>query len=55
MKISELEDAPAWLVEAKTENADVVMRDGLIVWLGGEWLGGYAYTKNPPTGGEGKT
>lgn len=46
MKISELPNAPDWLKNAWTENADVVMDGKLVVWRGGyfrggEFLGGY--------------
>ena len=40
MKISELKNAPKWLIEANTENADVEMDDGIVVWRGGDWRGG---------------
>jgi hypothetical protein len=40
MKISELENAPQWLLEAKTEDADVIIVDGCVVWFGGTWHGG---------------
>ncbi len=42
MKISELKNAPEWLVLAKTENADVELHPdyGYVVWRGGEWRGG---------------
>ena len=40
MKISELKNAPKWLIEANTENADVEMDDGIVVWRGGDWWGG---------------
>ena len=40
MKIEELVDAPQWLRDADTENADVSVQDGQIVWHGGVWRGG---------------
>jgi hypothetical protein len=40
MKISELPNAPDWLKEAKTENADVDWKCGYIVWHGGVWRDG---------------
>ena len=40
MKISDLKDAPQWLLDAKTDNADVEIIDGRVVWYGGTWYGG---------------
>jgi len=50
MKISELKNAPQWLLDADTLNADVVLNGDIIqwcdgvwwdgVWRGGEWCGG---------------
>ena len=45
MKISELKNAPQWLIDADTLNADVVWNGDIIqwrdgVWCGGEWRGG---------------
>jgi hypothetical protein len=41
MKISELKNAPEWLVMADTKNADVdYNRFGQVVWNGGYFLGG---------------
>jgi hypothetical protein len=40
MKISELNNAPQWLIDARTENADVGFIDGRVVWRGGDWRGG---------------
>jgi hypothetical protein len=41
MKISELSNAPAWLVRAITENADIeIDARGRVVWRGGDWHGG---------------
>ena len=40
MKISELHNAPQWLLDANTNNADVELNDGVVVWRGGDWWGG---------------
>ena len=41
MKIEELENAPEWLVLAKTRNADVeVTGGGWVTWKSGDFLGG---------------
>ena len=41
MKISELVNAPAWLVNAVTENADVeISAYGWVTWNSGNFLGG---------------
>ncbi len=40
MRISELPNAPTWLKEAKTFNADVNIVDGVVIWLDGTWLDG---------------
>ena len=41
MKISELKNAPEWLVLANTQNADVEMTDwGWVIWKGGDFRGG---------------
>ena len=42
MKISELKNAPEWLVLANTTNADVEIHPdfGYVIWNGGELLGG---------------
>ena len=40
MKISELVNAPQWLLDADTVNADVRIVDGLVVWSCGDFLGG---------------
>ena len=43
MKISELKDAPQWLLDANTSNADVEWdcdKHNYVVWCGGEWRGG---------------
>ena len=41
MKISECKNAPAWLVSAETENANVeVLSNGWVIWYGGNFLGG---------------
>ena len=46
MKISELKNAPEWLVLAKTENADVELTkvwwsdQPWVIWNGGNFLGG---------------
>ena len=41
MKISECKNAPAWLVSAETENANVeVLSSGWVIWYGGDFLGG---------------
>jgi len=43
MKISELTDAPAWLKDANTEDADVEIRDGIVTWHNGVWRGTVAF------------
>ena len=41
MKISECKNAPAWLVSAETENANVeVLSSGWVIWYGGHFRGG---------------
>ncbi len=41
MKISECPNAPQWLRDAKTENADVeVLTSGWVIWNSGNFLGG---------------
>ena len=40
MKIEDLKDCPEWLMLAKTQNADVTMCDGIVVWRNGMWLDG---------------
>ena len=40
MKISELRNAPQWLLEASTENADVDLVSGFVIWNGGVFSGG---------------
>ena len=40
MKISELTNAPQWLLDADTRDADVEIKDGIVIWHGGDWLGG---------------
>ena len=41
MKISELKNAPEWLVKADTKNADVEINTwGEVIWNGGEFRGG---------------
>jgi hypothetical protein len=40
MKICELADAPDWLKEATTENENVALVDGCVIWYGGDWYGG---------------
>ena len=41
MKISECKNAPQWLIDAKTENANVEIDDsGYVTWYGGTWCGG---------------
>lgn len=52
MKISELPNAPQWLLDATTENADVEYNPyGIVIWLNGDFRGGnfwsVACTKNP--------
>jgi hypothetical protein len=42
MKISEWPNAPQWLRDARTENADVeISESGYVTWRGGTWHGGY--------------
>ena len=41
MKIEELENAPQWLLDAETENADVEIIYGRVNWYGGDWRGGH--------------
>ena len=41
MKITELKNCPQWLLDAKTENADVEVEiGGKIIWHSGIWWGG---------------
>ncbi len=41
MKISEWPNAPQWLRDARTENADVeISESGYVTWRGGTWHGG---------------
>jgi uncharacterized protein YjbI with pentapeptide repeats len=41
MKISDIKNAPEWLVLAKTENADVdITQYGWVIWNSGNFLGG---------------
>lgn len=40
MKISELTNAPQWLLDADTRDADVEIKDGIVIWHGGDWRGG---------------
>lgn len=40
MKISELKDAPQWLLDARTEYADVEIINGVVHWYDGVWFGG---------------
>ena len=45
MKIEELKNAPQWLLDAKTRDADVEIINGVVhwhdgVWYDGEWHGG---------------
>lgn len=41
MKIEELENAPQWLLEADTKNANVGMINGRVHWYDGIWEGGH--------------
>ena len=43
MKISELTNCPKWLKEARTENADVEIIDGVVHWRSGTWNSGVWY------------
>ena len=40
MKINELVNAPQWLVDASTKNANVEIKNGAVVWYGGDFLDG---------------
>ena len=40
MKIEELENAPQWLLDAYTENADVEILSGVVYWYDGSWKNG---------------
>jgi hypothetical protein len=40
MRKTELENCPQWLMDARTENEDVVIEFGKVVWRGGTWWGG---------------
>ena len=40
MKISELKNAPQWLIDADTLNADVVWNGDIIQWCDGVWRDG---------------
>ena len=61
MKISELKNAPQWLIDAETANADVTVFGGVVTWNygiwedgiwkegtweGGTWEGGFIYDKD---------
>ena len=41
--ISLLHDAPQWLRDAATEDADVTIEDGRVIWHGGTWHAGIWY------------
>lgn len=40
MKITDLNNAPKWLLDANTTNADVEITDGVVIWHDGVWYGG---------------
>ena len=40
MRIEELANAPQWLLDAKTVDANVEIVCGVVVWMGGTWQGG---------------
>ena len=40
MKIHELENAPQWLLDANTYNANVDIIDGVVHWYDGSWFDG---------------
>ena len=40
MKISELENAPQWLLDARTYNANVEIINSAVFWNGGDWFDG---------------
>ena len=40
MRISELKDAPAWLKAARTENENVEIANGRVLWHDGVWHDG---------------
>ena len=40
MRITDCADAPQWLRDARTENADVSIIDGTVVWKSGTWQRG---------------
>ena len=40
MKIEELENAPQWLLDAKTEDADVEILSGVVYWYDSSWKNG---------------
>jgi len=40
MKIAKLKNAPQWLLDANTQNADVEIVDERVLWRGGVWVSG---------------
>lgn len=40
MRIDELENAPKWLRDARTRNADVEIKNSVVIWHDGLWLDG---------------
>ncbi len=40
MRKTELENCPEWLMQATTENENVEIIDGCVIWQGGTWQGG---------------
>ncbi len=49
MRISELKDAPKWLLRATVENEDVEIVNGRVIWKSGIWIDGiwhYGVWKN---------
>ena len=40
MKISEIKNAPQWLLDADTKDADVDIIDGVVIWHSGTWKSG---------------
>ena len=40
MRIEELENAPQWLLDAYTEDADAEILSGVVYWYDGSWKNG---------------
>ena len=40
VKKTEITNCPKWLLDAETEDENVVVIDGIVVWISGTWKGG---------------